>query len=168
MDTLIRMVRNTDDEILAGHKLWFSPVADCDAISATANALGFTPLTAVARCFGWDYGLMESAANACNYKNEVAVVTQVKPMLILVPATKGRSDADALVFDLLAALRAAKVQSLHLTHFGFLQGKFPGSEIAAVLNLLFMYGPTLPLSRLVVDVDARSARALYALISPKP
>lgn len=167
METIIRPVINTQDEIFAGHKLWFSPVADCDAISSTANAPGFTPLIAIARQFGWDYDTMQAAADACNQKNEVAVVSQVKPTLILVPATKGRGDAGALAFDLLGAIHASKVQSLHLTHFGFLQGRFPGDEIATVLSTLFRYGPTLPLKRLVVDVDARSERAFYQLISPK-
>lgn len=31
-----------------GQKYWFRPTVECDAISATANALGFTPLVAVA------------------------------------------------------------------------------------------------------------------------
>jgi hypothetical protein len=167
MDTVIRAVSNTADEILAGHKLWFSPVDGCDGISATANAPGFTPLIAVARRLGWDYDLMQSAAHTCNQTNEVAVVRQVTPTLILVPATRGRGDAEALAFDLLGALHASKVQNLHMTHFGFLQGRFPGSEIATVLSMLFKYGPTLPLKRLVVDVDARSERAFYELIRPK-
>ncbi len=49
METVIRPVVNTPDEIFAGHKLWFVPVHGCDAISATANAPGFTPLIAIAR-----------------------------------------------------------------------------------------------------------------------
>jgi hypothetical protein len=56
------VIKNTHDEIFMGHKIWFEPVPGCDVISATANAPGFTPLIAIARHFGWDYGMLVRAA----------------------------------------------------------------------------------------------------------
>ena len=51
---LIFCVReHTYDEIQMGHLLGFSAILGLDAISATANANGFTPLTAIARTYGW-------------------------------------------------------------------------------------------------------------------
>jgi hypothetical protein len=167
METVIRPVVNTPDEIFAGHKLWFVPVHGCDAISATANAPGFTPLIAIARYFGWDYDLMRKAADDCNHKRRVAVLKQVTPTLLLVPATKGRGeDAHNLALDLLSAVDATESKSLHITHFGFLQGRFPKTDVAAVLDFFFRYGSRLPLERLVIDIDVRSEQSLYDLMRP--
>ena len=51
---LIFCVReHTFDEIYMGHPLGFPAIHGVEAISATANARGFTPLTAIARTYGW-------------------------------------------------------------------------------------------------------------------
>lgn len=81
MDIHFRVISNTPDETSMGQKYWFQPAVECDAISATANAPGFTPLVAVARHFGWNYRMLEAAASACNDKGEVAIVTSVEPTL---------------------------------------------------------------------------------------
>ena len=168
MDILFHTVRNTSDETLMGHKLWFPAVKGCDAVSATANASGFTPLIAVARYFEWDYGMMKAAASACNEKGEIAILTEVKPTLFLVPATKGRGNAAFLIKDLLRAVSKVGVRGLHFTHFGFLQGPFPGAEIAAILDVIL--DPKLPtfLERLVFDIDERKRAQLHNLMRPKP
>lgn len=166
MNLSFHAISNTPHEIAMGHKIWFEPVPGCDVISATANAPGFTPLIAVARYFGWDYDMLERAAAACNAKGEVLILTSVVPTLVLVPATKGRGNTNAIVSDYIDALHALKPKCLHFTHYGFLQGRFPLKEIAVVLDALL--GATMPLSihSLFVDVDVRWSREFYSLMRP--
>ena len=167
MNISFRTVTNTQDEKSMGQKYWFSPAPDCDAISATANAPGFTPLIAIARHFAWDYQLLEKAAGQCNTRGEVAIVALTGPSLFLVPATKGHGEAQFLIKDLLKAVAAVGATSLHFTHFGFLQGKFPEAEVSSVLRELL--GPNVPrrLEKIVFDIDVRAERKLYDLMRPK-
>ena len=55
-----------------------------------ADVTALRPLIAAARHFGWDYGVLEAAASACNDKGEVAIITAVVPKLFLVLATKAK------------------------------------------------------------------------------
>jgi hypothetical protein len=167
MDIHFRVIRNTPDETSMGQKYWFQPAGDCDAISATANAPGFTPLIAVARHFGWDYRMLEAAASACNNKGEVAIVTSVEPKLFLVPATKGHGDAKFLIVDLLKATSEVAVRGLHFTHFGFLQGRFPETEVADIIAEILNPGGRVTLQKLVFDIDVRAESSLYTLMRPK-
>ncbi len=166
MDIYFRVIGNTHDETSMGHKYWFRPAADCDAISVTANAQGFTPLIAVARHFGWDYGMLEAATSACNDREEIAIVTAVVPKLLLVPATKGRGDAKFLIRDLLKATTEVATEGLHFTHFGFLQGQFPEEEISDILSEILSPRRHLTLQRFVFDIDARAEDRLYGLMRP--
>ncbi len=149
-----------------GHKLWFPPTTGCDVISATANAPGFTPLVAVARYFGWDYGRLEAAALACNNRGEVAIITDIAPNLLLVPATKGDGDTKFLIKDLLKAANKIGVEGLHFTHFGYLQGRFPEQEVTDILREMFKPSIPLKLKRIVFDIDARAESKLYELMRP--
>jgi hypothetical protein len=160
------IINNTHDEIAMGHKLWFEPIHGCDVISATANAPGFTPLIAIARHYGWDYDMLARASNTCNVSGEVVIVQSVTPTLVLVPATKGCAPIGAIMADYLRALRAINPNCLHFTHYGFLQGHFPTSEVAVVLNGLL--GGLLPHSirALIVDVDIRRSAEFYNLMRP--
>ncbi len=151
-----------------GHKLWFLPATGCDAISATANGAGFTPLTAAARHFGWDPVSLGQATDACNARRQVAVVNDIAPTLFLVPQTKGVADAQFLIKDLLRAVSKVGVNGLHFTHYGFLQGRFPTREIADVLHELLDPGTGSRLTRLVFDIDHRMASSLYSLMQPRP
>jgi hypothetical protein len=166
MDTLIRVVNNTADEIRLGHKLWYYPVPGCHAISATANASGFTPLSAIVRRFDWDRQLIERAVHVCNRRGEVAILANLSPNLLLVPATKGRGEARRLAQDLFRAAGAINAERLHMTHYGFLQGKFPRDEIASVLDVFLSLGPNSSLAMLVVDIDRRGQKDFYDLLRP--
>jgi hypothetical protein len=167
MDLRFRVVLNTPDETAMGHKYWFEPVPDCDSISATANTDGFTPLFSIARHFCWDYGRLQAAAATCNERAEIAVIPLVTPTLFLVPATKGRADANFLIQDLLAALSTSDKKRLHFTHYGFVQGRLPELEVAAVLAGVLTPRSTVALESLVFDIDGRAKDQLYRLITPK-
>jgi hypothetical protein len=154
MDVRIRPITHAPDEITMGHVFWYYPAPKCDGISATANAEGFSPLIAIDRHYNWDRRVTTSASNACNAAGTVCVVP-VTPTLLLVPATKGKSDTSFLIADLLAAACAAKIQKLHFTHFGFMQGHLPKQEVSAVLDYLFSNLSSIALQTIVIDVDSR-------------
>lgn len=166
MNINFKIIENTYDEIYMGQKIWFSAVPGCDAVSATANTQGFTPLTAIARKFDWDLDMIEREAAACNKEDTAIIVRTVTPKLLLVPATKGRGSRKKIEYRYLKALHGLDPICLHFTHYGFLQGRFPASEISWVLNLLL--GQLLPVSikMITVDVDERRSRDFFNLMRP--
>jgi len=166
MNINFQVIKNTPDEIYMGHKIWFKAVPGCDVVSATANAPGFTPLIAVARHFGWDYDMIERAAAACNASNKVRFLRTVTPTLMLVPATRGRGDNEKITYAYLTALHELRPKSLHFTHYGFLQGRFPAAEVSWVLHRLL--GQQLPtsLQMITVDIDERQSHAFYKQMCP--
>ncbi len=170
---LIFCVReHTSDEIFMGHQLGFPAIRGIEAISATANARGFTPLTAIARKYGWQNDQLEAASVECNSRQEVAIINTLSPTLLLVPKTRGDdgglSAVDGLISDLLDAVNHLNHRSLHFTHFGFMQGRPP--EIAMLKILQFLLNPThaSTLDVLYWDIDIRGLKELiniYAIVS---
>ncbi len=165
---LIFCVReHTFDEIYMGQQLGFPAIQGVDAISATANARGFTPLTAIARTYGWEREQLEMASADCNQRQEIAVVNPLTPCLLLVPKTRGDSgwlpNADRLLIDLLAAAKHLRLGSLHFTHFGFLQGRPPEMEMRRILEMLLSPLHTPTLNVMYWDIDRRGLNALINL-----
>ncbi len=158
---------HTFDEIYMGHQLGFPAIHGVDAISATANARGFTPLTAIARTYGWEREQLELASAECNQRQEVAVVSTLSPCLLLVPKTRGDSgwlpNADRLLIDLLAATKHLRLSSLHFTHFGFLQGRPPEMEMRRILEILLSPLHTSTLNVMYWDIDRRGLNSLIHL-----
>jgi hypothetical protein len=68
--------------------------------------------------------------------------------------------------DFTRALRAIKPKCLHFTHYGFLQGHFPKSEVEVVLNGLLGASISLFVQTLIVDVDIRKSTEFYKLMRP--
>jgi hypothetical protein len=167
---LIFCVReHTFDEIQMGHLLGFPAILGLDAISATANARGFTPLTAIARTYGWQREQLEAASAQCNHRQEVAVIKALSPTLLLVPRTHGDEgrlpNVDILIADLLAAVSHLKVRSLHFTHFGFVQGRFPEMEVRTILETLLGSLHQSSLDVLYWDIDRRVLNDMIKLYS---
>jgi hypothetical protein len=167
---LIFCVReHTFDEIHMGHLLGFPAILGLDAISATANARGFTPLTAIARTYGWQHDQLEAASDVCNHRQEVAVINAMSPTLLLVPQTHGdagrRPAVDSLISDLLAAVDHLKIKSLHFTHFGFVQGRFPEVEVRTILETLLGSLPQSSIEVLYWDIDRRVLNDMIKLYS---
>ena len=165
---LIFCVReHTFDEIYMGHQLGFPAIHGVDAISATANAGGFTPLTAIARTYGWEREHLEMASAECNQRQEVAVVSTRTPCLLLVPKTRGDSgwlpNVDRLLIDLLVAAKHLRLGSLHFTHFGFLQGRPPEIEMRRILEILLSPLHTSTLNVMYWDIDRRGLNSLINL-----
>lgn len=155
MEIIFRESLHSSEEISMGHKIWFTAPFEFDALSATANVRGFTPLTAIARRYDWDANLMDNASVQCNQRKEICVLTSLKPKLLLVPSTKGVGAADFLIKDLIAAANAIDVDVLNFTHFGFVQTRLPILEITSILNVLLDPQLQSTIRVLIWDIDFR-------------
>jgi hypothetical protein len=166
MKIIFRVHVHTEAEIQVGHKLGFSGLQGVDAVSATANAEGFTPLTAAARIYGWDRDLITRASQQCNERKEVAIVHQVTPTLLLVPKVTGRTSykytVEGCAIDLLMAAKHLKIKSLHFTHFGFMQSHKVADDFRMVLEIILNPLSDLPLEELIWEIDYRGLRALQS------
>jgi hypothetical protein len=155
MEIIFRAIYNQPDETELGHKIWHRESLLLDAVSATANTGGFTPLTAIARFFDWDRDLINAASSQCNAVGQIAVIKEVNPLLLLVPKTDGRKDETFLINDLIAAANATSTEVLSFTHFGFIQNKLPELEIRSILGVLMNPDLKTTIRVLVWDIDLR-------------
>ena len=164
MKIVFRVHVHTEDEIQIGHKLGFSGLEGIDAVSATANPEGFTPLTAAARIYGWDRDVITRASEQCNARREVAIVDQVTPTLLLVPKVTGKTSYELTVegcaIDLLMAAKHLKIKSLHFTHFGFMQSHKVADDFKKILEIFLNPLNDLPLEQVIWEIDYRGLRML--------
>lgn len=163
MEIIFREMPHTYDEVVMGQKIWFPGSIESDAISATANSDGFTPLTAIARRYGWDRDLVEQASRKCNRNGEVAIINDVKPRLLLVPKTKGKSEVAFLIDDLIAAANAINVDVLSFTHYGFVQNKLPKEEVNSILKVMMSPQTKSTIRVVVLDIDFRFKKEMITL-----
>lgn len=150
-----RSISHDPMEIIMGQAIWFTPINGVDGISATANTEGFTPLTSIANAYDWDRNLINQASQECNSKQEIAIVRQVKPTLFLVPKTKGYSDTEFLIKDLIYAIAEMQIRNLHFTHYGFIQNKLPEAELKNIFNALNTSTTKSTIKKVTLDVDTR-------------
>ncbi len=155
MEIIFRPIQHSFDEVIMGHAIWFRPINGIDAISATANASGFTPLTSIARAFDWQRETIQEAAKQCNDKGEIAVLNHFQPNLFLVPKTKGQSNTLFYITDLLKALNHMRFETLHFTHYGFIQNKLPANEIEKILEVMLNPLTQSTLKQVIWDIDVR-------------
>ena len=170
MEIIFREMPHTYDEVVMGHKLWFPESIESDVISATANIDGFTPLTAISRKYGWRNDLLTAASAQCNIRNEIAVIKELTPTLLLVPSTKGKGDTDFLIKDLIKAANVVKADVLNFTHFGFIQNKLPIYEIQSILDVLFDENFKSSIRVIIWDIDFRfkkEMKQMWALKNSK-
>ncbi len=106
------------------------------AISVTANFNGFTPLWAIARAYHWDSDLIKAAAEECNKKCEVMILTELNPIVILVPKTKAEKNITTIFKDLVDAANILDIKKLHFTHYSYMKSKKPLNEIKQILKIL--------------------------------
>ena len=166
MKFIFRVHVHTEGEIQMGHKLGFSGLQGVDAVSATANHDGFTPLTAAARIYGWDRDLITRASQQCNDRKEVAIVHQVTPTLLLVPKVTGKTSykytVEGCAIDLLMAAKHLKIKSLHFTHFGFMQSHKVAEDFRKVLEIFLNPLNDMPLEEVIWEIDYRGLRELQS------
>lgn len=155
MEIIFRPIKHTFDEVIMGHAIWFRPISGIDVISATANANGFTPLTSITRAYEWQRKTIQEAVKQCNDKEEVAILNYLQPNLFLVPKTKGQSSTLFYITDLLKAINHMRFETLHFTHYGFIQNKLPNEEIEKILEVMLNPLTQLTLKQVVWDIDVR-------------
>ena len=155
MEIIFREMPHSYDEVVMGHKIWFPESIESDAISATANSEGFTPLTAIARKYDWDRKLVDAASSQCNSRGQIAIINELKPTLLLVPSTKGNGDTDFLINDLVKAANAVSADVLNFTHYGFVQNKLPVNEIEKILDVMMNKSLVSSVRVVVWDIDFR-------------
>lgn len=163
MEIIFREIHHTNDEIVMGQKIWFPISIESDVVSATANTRGFVPLTAIARSHKWPNVLIEEASLKCNQEQQVAVLGDVRPVLLLVPATRGEGPTDFLITDLINAANAVKADVLNFTHFGFIQSMLPVREVKAILKVMLDKNTKSTIRVVVWDIDFRFKKAMVKI-----
>ena len=103
----------------------------------------------------------------CNIRNEIAVIKELTPTLLLVPSTKGKGDTDFLIKDLIKAANAVKADVLNFTHFGFIQNKLPIYEIQSILDVLFDENFKSSIRVIIWDIDFRFKKEMKQMWSLK-
>ena len=150
----IRSIPRQWTEIQMGHCIWGYGVPGTDCVSATAREDGFTPLNSVATVYGWDAEVVKARSRACNASGHVEFVPGTFPKLLLVPQTHGKVNSE-LARTFVQAVLAEQVRHLHMSHFGFIQNRFPTEEFDAILSAFDSVESQTTLQRVTVDVDLR-------------
>lgn len=149
-------VEISSDEKDMGMRMSFDPATgSVDAVSASANTAGFTPLTAVAGYYGWMPRVVDRAARETNRLKEVAILRDFQPTLFLVPHTKGHRDELNLIKDLVDACNACEISILHFTHYGMLLRRLPSAEIEGIFRFLRDNRQEASLREIIWDIDSR-------------
>ena len=166
MKVKFRDVYHIPLEIYMSHKYWFPPCHGADTISATANADGgFTTLTAICGRYGWSHELIKKASKECNLAGEVAIVTEVKPTLLLVPKTNGKEDVTYLIEDLIEAANEIGTKILNFTHYGFSpRKKYPRREWASIFHTMTNHRTKSTIQEICWDVDYRRRESLINIM----
>lgn len=161
MHFTFRVQKNTDGEIQLGHKLSFTVADGVDAVSITANANGFTPLTAAFRALYLDYKDFENEIIECRKENKVIQlkVSPSYPTLIIVPPTRGKTSNhhtyEYYMIRILEICNFNKSKNLHFTHYGFLNGGFYINEVLSVMKTLLHPLAFTTLENVYFEIDDR-------------
>lgn len=99
--------------------------------------------------------MISSASQQCNSRYEIAVISELKPTLLLVPSTQGDGDTGFLVKDLVNAANAVNADVLNFTHFGFIQNRLPKNEITTILDYFMDPSVKSSIRVIVWDIDFR-------------
>ena len=139
----------------------FTPYPEADTISATANTNDFTTLSAICQRYGWSKELIKKASKSCNLAGEVAIVTQVKPTLLLIPKTNGKDDVTYLTEDLIAAANEIGTKILNFTHYGFSpRKKYPRRELESLFHTISNHRTKSTIQKICWGVDYRRWESL--------
>lgn len=168
MQIFFRPIKHDPIEILMGQFIWFHPHGAVDAISVTANANGFTTHNRVWEFLGFPEEDMISAANFCNEKNDIFLLGNKKPYLLLVPQTHGQKNSSFLIKKLILICNVHSIKSLHFTHYGFIQKRLPELEVQHILNELIEPKNNVNIDLLIWDIDSRAVDTMQTLTKNLP
>ena len=169
MEIKIREVLHTSDEIAMGQVIHYLPLPEADAVSVTANAAGFTTMTAVAR--HWNISLDQATAiadhaNKLKHKCPWSLVLEEPKWrcLITVPRTYGQSDSEAMTRKILEDTRGERVKILEFSHYNFIQKTFPEIEIASAIRAMRAWHDSDGIDTVIFDIDCRFLATLSKLM----
>lgn len=148
-----------------GQFIWFYPYNSADAISVSANPIGFTTQNRVGDYLGYSIDEMLSSANLCNERDDIFLLDKKKPYLMLVPKTRGQRNVSLLIQKLILDCNQYEIKNLHFTHYGFVQKKLPELEVQQILGELELAQQKSRIESLIWDIDSRSADQFRAILS---
>lgn len=173
MKLLLRSIPHSVDEIAMGHCVFY-PSVNTDAISCTFNMDGFTPMKAVLNAHGVD----DEHFQKCRRLHEGQPFRTIThgdefPNIITSTKTKTWNEVPDAAFQILRTVEDDYCKSLCMTHFAFIQGRFPDDAFTACAHAVSTAWTYSKLDKIIVDVDARhfvAAKHLWRRVisNPKP
>jgi hypothetical protein len=157
MEIILRPIPHSVDEVKMGHCVFYPPI-ESDAISCAFNLNGFTPMLSVLRAYGIDQARFDRNGQLAKGHSEVFSVhvdRTCSPLLITTSRTRTWDDAPQATSQIINIADGEGCKSVCLTHFMFLQGKFPKSAFSHCLKMAAYFEPQSRLKRIIVDVDDR-------------
>jgi len=159
MDFRIRYVKHSLEEIEMGQVIFYQPDQDVDGVSATSNVKGFTTLTALARAWGIP---LDSVATIAAHSNKLEdkqpwcmELENPRRSLYVVPRTQGSLQTRNMARKLLRDAVLDCNNALQLSHFNFIQGDLPETEISAVLEVIRDCASKDGPPAVIIDIDVR-------------
>lgn len=162
MKIIIRSHENTEQEIQLGQKIGFTSIKGIEAISATANLNGLTPLSAIVDYFKFDKRELRKKVEKSSGRVDFI---DTWPRLLLVPKTKltsGRNTrVEAYAVNILKLCNHNDLKELHFTHYGFINGDFQYDEIYRILSIFINPLVYTTLETLYWEIDSRYTKKLF-------
>lgn len=133
----------------------YKPI-EADAISCTYNMDGFTPMNAVLSQLGLD----REHFRKCAYMHESEKFKVIshgdeKPFVITTTKTECWNCEANAIRQIMVTADAERSESLCMTHFAFISGKFPEDAFAQCMREIAQTENYIELKKIVVDIDSR-------------
>lgn len=161
--------------------LAYEPV-ETDAISCTYDMDGFTLMNAVLIQHGLDREHFRKCAHMhSSDKFRVISHGDEKPLVITITKTERWDSEPSAAQQIIAAADAERCESLCMTHFAFILGKFPEEAFTQCIQQIVLATHCTNLQKVIVDVDSRyfdrakavqkqglNRQTLADIVNPKP
>lgn len=135
--------------------LAYEPV-ETDAISCTYDMDGFTLMNAVLIQHGMDREHFRKCAHMhSGDKFRVISHGDEKPLVITITKTERWDSEPSAAQQIIDAADAERCESLCMTHFAFIPGKFPEEAFAQCVQQIKLASHCTNLQKVLVDVDSR-------------
>lgn len=129
-----------------------------DAISCTYNMDGFTPMNAILRAYGLDLDHFRKCARfhaGPKFWTICHSDCDERPQIITSSKTKHWDSEPGATDEILAVADCERCESLCMTHFMFILGKFPEVAFEQCLRSVELAKFHTHLRKIVVDIDER-------------
>ncbi len=141
----------------------YEPV-ETDAISCTYNMDGFTLMNAVLIQHGLDREHFRKCAHMhSGEKFRVIAHGDEKPLVITTTKTESWDSEPSATRQIIDAADAERCESLCMTHFAFILGKFPDDAFAQCIQQIELAKHCTNLQKVILDVDSRHFESAQAV-----